>query len=251
MHLLIDAGNSRLKWAHAEGGRLLRVGALDYRSCGDAAFADLFEGPGGRPGGAWVANVAGAMVERRLREAGAGLATGDWHFQSSRPQALGVSNGYREPAQLGVDRWIALLAAYHRVGGAVCVVDAGTACTVDAVNDQGQHLGGVIVPGTALMQASLRADTSDIDARAGRGGGWLGGLFARNTADAVAAGSAYALATLAERACRELSRSCGATAQLMLTGGDAGHIASLCQIPVTLAPNLVLEGLNLIAEAES
>ena len=83
-------------------------------------------------------------------------------FASSTDTAAGVRNGYSNPAQLGVDRWLAVIGAFHRHRDACCVVDAGTALTIDGVDATGQHLGGFIVPGPRLMVESLLTGTSDL-----------------------------------------------------------------------------------------
>jgi type III pantothenate kinase len=205
---------------------------------------------GDTPEAIWVANVAGQSLEDALRRAAPDLADAAWHFERTREQCLGLTNGYRQPALLGVDRWIAMIAAFARVGEAVCVVDAGTACTLDAVDSAGRHLGGVIAPGVGLMQSSLRKDTSDIDLHAKRSSGNDEGLFAKSTAGAIASGSVFSLAALAERGVRELGQVCGHEPALILTGGDAELVARQCQVPCIVVPELVLEGLNLIAENE-
>ena len=101
------------------------------------------------------------------------------------------------------------------------------------------------------MQSSLRKDTSDIDLHVKRSSGDDRGLFARSTAGAIESGSVFSLAALAERGLRELEQVCGQVPALILTGGDAELLARHCQVPCTVVPELVLEGLNLIAENES
>ena len=250
MRLLIDAGNSRLKWAVSRGDGLERMGTLSRQEIRHGGAESLFKELGELPEGIWVANVAGQSLETALRSAAPALADSAWHFQQSREYCLGLTNGYRQPALLGVDRWVAMLAAFARVGEAVCVVDAGTACTMDAVDDDGRHLGGVIAPGVGLMQSSLRKDTSDIDLHVRRSLGGDEGLFARSTAGAIAAGSVFTLAALADRGVSALEKTCGHRAALILTGGDAEPVAAQCQVPCTVVPELVLEGLDLIAESE-
>lgn len=250
MRLLIDAGNSRLKWAVSRGQGLERTGSMSRDDVRQGGVDALLDELGDVPQAIWVANVAGQSLEDSLRRAAPNLAETAWHFEKTREHCLGLTNGYRQPALLGVDRWIAMIAAFARVGEAVCVVDAGTACTLDAVDSTGRHLGGVIAPGVGLMQSSLRTDTSDIDLHAKRSRGDDQGLFARSTAGAIASGSVFSLAALAERGVGELAQLCGHEPALIFTGGDAGLVAGQCQVPCIVVPELVLEGLNMIAENE-
>jgi len=251
MRLLIDAGNSRLKWAVSRGRGLKTIGSMSRDDVRQGGVNALLDELGDMPDSIWVANVAGQSLEDALRRAAPELADGAWHFEKTREHCLGLTNGYRQPDLLGVDRWIAMIGAFARVGEAVCVVDAGTACTLDAVDSTGRHLGGVIAPGVGLMQSSLRKDTSAIDLHAKRSKGEDKGLFARSTAGAVTSGSVFSLAALAERGVRELAQVCGHEPALILTGGDAQLVADQCQVACTVVPELVLEGLNLIAENES
>lgn len=251
MRLLIDAGNSRLKWAVSRGDGIGDMGSMSREDARRSGVSALLDELGDIPEAIWVANVAGQSLEEVLRRAVPQLADTAWHFEKTREHCLGLTNGYRQPDLLGVDRWIAMIAAFARVGDAVCVVDAGTACTLDAVDGTGRHLGGVIAPGVGLMQSTLRKDTSDIDLHAKRSRGDDAGLFARSTAGAIASGSVFSLAALAERGVRELEQVCGHTPALILTGGDAQLLARQCRVSCTVVPELVLEGLNLIAENES
>jgi type III pantothenate kinase len=248
MRLLIDVGNSRLKWATARGSALDETGIVGRRELSAGGLETLFRQLERPLDGIWVANVAGQAMMERLLSAAPDLPGSAWHFQTSTGKFLGVTNGYRQPELLGVDRWIAMIAAYARVRGPVCVMDAGTACTLDAVDAEGRHLGGVIVPGIGLMQSSLKKDTSDIDAHVKRSHGGDGGLFAQSTAGAIASGSLHALAALAERGVAELARICGVSPALILSGGDGELLAQQCQVANIVVPGLVLEGLNLIAE---
>jgi type III pantothenate kinase len=161
----------------------------------------------------------------------------------SSPQAAGVSNGYDHPERLGVDRWLALLGAYHSVKGSVCVADCGTAITVDVVDGEGRHQGGVIAPGLALMRRALAVATDGAVA----GGGSFRGVFARETEAAVQGGTVNAAAGLIEKLMAESGRVLDTQPFLILTGGDAAPVAECLRLPHEIAPLLVLQGLWLIA----
>ena len=195
-----------------------------------------------------VANVAGSAMANRLRAYTTerfGVAP---EFVAVAPAAHGVTNSYAHPKRMGVDRWVAMIGAFHEYGGPVCVGDAGTAVTIDAVDADGKHLGGVIAPGTRLMRTSLDRATSDIlldeaTRRAATGGE----LFATDTDGAVAAGTLYPLAALMDRALDELAARWGRVPRLVLTGGDAEHLAGAMRHPAELVPDLVLRGLAVFA----
>jgi type III pantothenate kinase len=137
---------------------------------------------------------------------------------------------------MGVDRWVAMIGAWTEVGAACLVVDAGTAVTVDALNDQGMHLGGQIIPGVATT-----SDIPQVRPAPGRGRADLG-MFARNTAAAVREGAQNAVAGAVDRAIQTLQSNACQPA-VVLTGGDASRILNaLCESPLH-RPHLVLQGL--------
>ena len=159
MKLLVDIGNSRVKWAFSTVGCFLAQGEA-LRDDG-TALGSLLESRHA-PDEIRISNVAGPEV-------GAGIAASlHEHFRiaplfaSSAATGGGVRNGYIIPGQLGVDRWLAVCAAFARYGAAVCVVDAGTATTIDLVTASGQHQGGLILPGLELMQSALLRRTGDL-----------------------------------------------------------------------------------------
>jgi type III pantothenate kinase len=158
-------------------------------------------------------------------------------------QACGVTNGYTQAAQLGADRWAAVIGAYHRYGGPTCVISCGTAITVDTVTHEGQHLGGLISPGLSVMQRALATAAPVIPNEPGD----TVTLYARDTRTAVTSGILYAAAGLLERATTEIQGQQGAQTKFLLTGGDAERMQSIVQGRFTLAPHLVLEGLVVLA----
>lgn len=240
--LLIDIGNSRIKWAWSDGRRLRDTGVRAHSGPADpSAFAFLEKQAS--PDRLLVANVAGDAMEQALRTAVAACWPLQPELVRTAAAAAGLINGYHDPGQLGVDRWLAMQAAWLRKRAAVCVVDAGTAITVDLIEDSGRHQGGFIVPGLELMTAALGRGTVDITRRAGTGPA-RDEIPARDTGTAIRAGGLLALAGLVDRACA-LGGS-GAPA-VMLTGGDAARLLPLLDPGAELCPDLVLEGLQLVA----
>jgi type III pantothenate kinase len=243
--LLIDAGNTRVKWALAQDGALARGGHAVHRGqVLEQALAPL-AGLAARPRRALVANVGGPVLGERLQRLVRerfGLAV---EMAVVRREAFGLRVAYEHPERLGVDRWLAMLGARAACAGAVLVAGVGTAMTIDAVDAGGAHLGGLIVPGIGAMKEALLTGTAGI-----RDAGDDGGtpeIFAADTGAAVSAGAAHALAALVERAAAALARRAGAPASVLLTGGDAPRIRPLLALPATVAPDLVLHGLVVYA----
>lgn len=234
--LLIDAGNSRIKWALAEGGSWLRQGVLELAEAAALArqFAALPE-----PDRILVSNVAGEAVARQIGDACAGWKR-PVEFVAAQAEQCGVRNGYERPAQLGSDRWAALIAAWAQVRAACLVVHCGTATTVDALSNDGEFRGGLILPGIELMQRSLAAATAGLAVGAGA---WR--EFPRNTADAMASG-AIAATCGAVRRQYELLGVAGAPC--LLAGGAAGLVEAHLGLPLLRVDNLVLHGLQIMGQ---
>lgn len=243
MELLVDSGNSRLKWALLEEGLLQPAGSCDG---GAALTVDRLEAAWGRlpvPERIWVANVAGAETAACIRS----WSESRWklrpRFLSARAEGFGVTSGYREPERLGVDRWLAVIAARHHYPLPACVVDCGTALTLDVVDENGVHQGGLICPGAELMRRALVQGTADLRLD---GEEPVSGLLADSTAAAVTLGVRQALGGFVERSVRELERR-WSPLHVILTGGGASRLAADLSLPLHLAPDLVLKGLAVVS----
>jgi type III pantothenate kinase len=238
--LLLDAGNTRLKWARFEDGRRVEQGVSLYDNLDALADAARRLGRGGE---CWIASVAGdtrnGLIERSLSSPGLTL-----NWLESRSEQCGVVNHYQSPRQLGVDRWMALLAARQRTRSACLVASVGTAMTVDALNDEGHFLGGVIVPGLALMEKALHEGTALVAPSAGQFSAFPG-----NTADAVHSGCVMALAGAISLLHARLSSLSAVPPHCLLAGGDADRVMPLLAFPAQRVPDLVLEGVQLAAGA--
>ncbi|MEY4760678.1 MAG: hypothetical protein RLZZ200_534 [Pseudomonadota bacterium] len=245
--LLIDIGNTRLKWAVLRGRKAGRQHALDLPARGLPDLSALLKA-GARASHVLVSSVAGPQRDRALARQLRAVGLPSPQFVASTPEAAGVTNGYRDPWRLGVDRWVAVIGAWHVAGRrAVCVVDIGTATTVDVVDARGRHQGGLIVPGPVLMTSSLLSGTQGIAPRAsGRQKAAKSGL-GRDTATALQRGACVATAALVERAARDARREHGADCAVFVTGGGAAEVLSLLDIDVRRCPDLVLRGLAVLA----
>ncbi len=167
-------------------------------------------------------------------------------------EQFGVRCAYADPSRLGIDRWIAVLAAHHLAAGAACVIDAGTAATFDAVDAQGRHLGGLIMPGPQLLAAALDRNTSNIGATLAAAVAPSGlDLLGKSTDAAVGNGAMLALAGALDRAVDAVETALAERSTVYLTGGDAPALRGWLETEVELRADLVLEGLALFSDAPS
>jgi type III pantothenate kinase len=248
--LLVDIGNTRIKWAPAEGARIGRCRAALHAGWSASMYARRLLRTRPHPAHVWVASVAAPEANRALASAArrAGVAV---TFVSVPRRGGGVRVGYLEPWRLGVDRFVAAVGAHALVPRApVCVVGVGTAMTVDLVAADGRHRGGVIVPAPALMVETLFRRTHGIQRRAqgGRNAGG-GALFARSTRAGVIQGARYAAAALIDRAVEEARVLLGRKPLVVLSGGGARLVRPLLESRCVQVPDLVLRGLAVLASA--
>lgn len=230
--LLLDAGNTRLKWAVVEDGQWLETGSATYSdlSALSRVLAQDLE--------CHIASVVRAQHEHQiaaLLESYSILPT--WLLTDAK---FGdVVNAYSSPRKLGVDRWMSLIAARQRSQKATLVVSIGTAMTVDALSPQGTFLGGVIVPGIAMMQRALQQGTAQITETSGE---WH--EFPLNTADAVQSGILSALSGAIRLQHTHLAAMARMQPHCILTGGDAELLLPYLGLSVEQVPALVLEGME-------
>ncbi|MGO4332193.1 type III pantothenate kinase [Cupriavidus sp. M-11] len=260
--LLIDIGNTRLKWAWcqqawpgavAEGplpAPWQHWGAVAHDELATllAQWGALRETmPAGTRPLVWVSNVAGAALAASLQAAldtefGAGTKA---NWVRSAPRFGGLVNGYRDPGQLGVDRWIGSIGARcYRPHGALLIVTAGTATTLDVVSAQDRFEGGLILPGLDLMLGALARNTAQLPAL-GAGDAGLAAPWADNTRDAIAAGCLAAQAGAVERTWRALAER--GPVRCLLSGGARHILANALSMPFEMHDNLVLLGLHVMA----
>ena len=242
--LAIDIGNTRLKWAQyaapRPGAALLAHGAVFLETIdelAETAWKRLAP-----PSSVLGCVVAGEGVRRRAEEQ---LELWDLEprWVVSSEQACGVRNGYEHPTRLGVDRWVALIGAWHRVLAhreprPALVVMVGTAVTVDALDASGRFLGGLILPGFGLMLRALEMGTAGLKAPTGEAVD-----FPINTSDALMSGGADAIAGAVERMHRKLQQRTGQSPLLFMTGGAAVKLASITDLSFETVDNLIFEGL--------
>jgi type III pantothenate kinase len=259
--LLLDIGNSRIKWAllrgsYRRGRRFAATGALDLAKLAGrgAALRRLLESID--PRARIVAcNVAGPVVERQLRRIAALAGASPPRFVRSARAAGGVRNAYPEPWRLGADRWTALVGARsEHPDRALCLVAVGTAMTIDLLDAQGRHRGGSIIPGPELMVGALLARTAGIRRRAGGRSAVRAAsarathapLFARDTRGAVTGGAVHAAAALIAESMRAARVLLGRRPQLIVSGGAAGAVVPLLRTAHRRGDQLVWRGLAVL-----
>ncbi len=242
MILELDLGNTRGKWRLLDGGEVPARGSLstaDLRLGNlPAEWVDLC------PRRVRAANVAGAAVAEALTAVVRQLFGLPVEFARVESHCAGITCGYRDIGRLGVDRWLAVLAAYDKDSRAALIVDCGSAVTLDLLDNGGRHLGGYIVPGLDLMRRALYQDTDAVKVSRALVPG-MSLAPGRDTIDAVNRGLPLMVLGAVECALQELHRGGAEESLLWLTGGDGPLLSSLCNRSHQLVPDLVLDGLAL------
>jgi len=239
MKLLLDLGNTCLKWGIAQAGEFHVQAAVDYRDTVierelQAVWENLPS-----PEKLLLASVGKISVKASVLSLAAELWPDCEIMQPvASAAAFGVTNAYQQPEKLGIDRWLALLAAHnHYPGSHKCIVDCGTAVTLDMLAADGVHLGGLICPGLQTMKTALAANTAALQIQAGT---TLFGL-GDNTAAAIDNGTRFAIVGMIESLLNRQTEPY----QLIVCGGDGPSIAGLLQRSYILDRELVFKGLGL------
>ena len=242
--LLIDHGNSRIKWALTTAADMAVGQAIDYRD-EETDFSS------------WeklntvqrvlVSNSAGPKAFAYL----ANRCQKQWQLNpeplQAKPEQCGVINSYLEPQTLGADRWLALIAARQIYQGSLAVIDCGTAVTCDALSKEGVFLGGVISAGPKIAADALvkKAAHLDLDEM------HYPGAFNTDTASAVSAGSLIFTVGGIEKVLNEFRSKLGDEIRVLMTGGWADTLAPLMDLDAAVYPDLVLQGIEFAAGEES
>lgn len=253
--LAIDVGNTRLKWALYAQARpdapLITHGAEFLEN-----IDRLAEGPWKDlpvPDRMLGCVVAGDALKRRVVEQMEIWPDLVPRWVVPRPEEAGVHNGYDIPTRLGADRWVAMIGARHRMlqgctDGAgprpLVVVMVGTAVTVEAVDAEGQFLGGLILPGHGIMLRALESGTAGLHVPTGHVT-----EFPTNTSDALTSGGTFAIAGAVQRMVRHVAERCGQPPLCVMTGGAGWKMAPYMETPFELVEGLIFEGLLAMAAA--
>lgn len=240
MSLLVDIGNTRLKWGVATDSQIITGqpfinNRLERRELVEA-WKDISS-----PKRLAISCVSAKQLLDLVQSVALELWPGIEVIPvKSQAQAFGVVNAYQQPEKLGVDRWVSLVAVRHQYPGAACVVDCGTAITVDVIDVNGNHLGGLISPGLSLMKKSLAQGTEALQFSETKQPFGL----ANYTEAAIYNGTLAAAIGLVEHVLFKQPPN----TQLILTGGDAQLIAEQLNFTPIINPDLVLRGLLYVLE---
>ncbi len=264
MNLLIDIGNSRIKWClyNSVENEFGSEGAMLHDK---AELPALFSEQWGlldNPDRVVISNVSG----QQLAESMDAWVDKKWKIKTEyvKTEAFshGVTNAYSDYSELGVDRWMAIIAAWQRFrqqGKAVCVVDCGTATTIDGISASGQHLGGFIIPGHTVMQEILINNTSDIKMakniltrkilrKETSPGKTLSPVnFPSSTEEGVNSGCYLATISLIDSVVTSMQDDSGKQVNCIITGGDAEFVVEQLAGKFEYEPKLVLHGLAMLS----
>lgn len=247
MILVIDVGNTRLKWGWLDGIHLSAQRAVPHRDADPSSWSsDVFDVTQ-HPSRVLISNVAGEAMAKTLHALSRTTFGVEPEFIIPTRSFHELTNGYLNPSLLGPDRWLAVIGAWNLAHTALCVVDAGTAVKVDSVNAHGQHLGGLIVPGIQAMRETLLNKTNGVAPAMANSTPSSAGILANNTITAVTRGAVVAAAAMADRAAELVEQSTGEHPLLFVTGGDAELVVESMRTKGQIVPDLVLQGIAVIA----
>ncbi|MBL4743666.1 MAG: type III pantothenate kinase [Cycloclasticus sp.] len=240
--LFIDRGNTALKWQLVEKGSLLNEGAFtnDVPLLGGLSILQSIE-----LSAISVSSVGSDSFHHDLNTWSESQRQPLPVFIESTREACGVTNVYKEPQQLGADRWLAMLAAHNKYSGMLCVVDSGTALTMDFLQGNGKHMGGFIVPGSDLMKGCLLDNTQKIHLEKANNSGHLG----KNTSEAVVFGIEQMLQIFVREKVAEIAAQYQQKISIVLTGGHAKSLLQGLGELIYIEKDLVLQGLRLISKS--
>jgi len=242
--LVVDIGNTRLKWAIQTKDELQPARPVTYDKNNVRATLDQYWASIEPPARMLISCVAGDDVCHSVEN----WVKLHWRiepsFLVSPDRANGVTNAYAQPEQLGSDRWAAIVEAYNRVNAAVCVIGCGTAVTLDVIDDAGKHLGGLIMPGFVAMKSVLVDKTSlSPDTPIAFAPFHLG----TTTQEGIQLGTIYSVPSLVSSTLSWLKATAGLSPACILTGGDADLLSAMLDYRHSVDEGLVLKGLARIA----
>ena len=241
MKALLDLGNSRCKFAILDPEAKDTFGALPYQNGNRLEVIASVLQPYEQVDRVVVCSVLDRELNGRLQEQ---FPASRFYFLNPSENCFGVTSAYEDPGALGADRLAALIAAKVRYPGSTCIVDCGTAVTVDALDQSGVHRGGVIFPGFGSMRAALEMDTA-IDVKEDAGSF---AVPATSTWDAIYSGCLSAVAGGIMQAIDRMQAEGTPFDQVILTGGDAELLVSRLTQEVIHEPHWVLEGLRHVSK---
>ncbi|MAS82202.1 MAG: hypothetical protein CMF45_05900 [Legionellales bacterium] len=245
MKLLLDIGNSSVNWALEKGGQLAMDGVFSYDK--NTFDKNLQENLSflQTPSNILVANVAGNKVFADLQS----WVKQRWRIECWQPSVSTkfnqLKNSYNDIQEMGIDRWLAMIAAWEEHHTALCVVGCGTALTIDSIDLEGNHFGGYIIPGIELMQQALIMKTESINVSTNK---HVSIAYAQGTQAAINNGAFFATTAMIDRVVMNLSDELKTLPKCIIFGGMAELISRLLKNEFQHESNLVLYGLLIAYE---
>lgn len=253
MHLLIDIGHSQIKWGlyhQKKKNSVCEVDRVTYSGLDLAGFFSAHWSDLPQPDRVLVANVANTELVKILDT----WVKKNWQIQTEKlvtnSYSHGVYNSYIDHTTLGVDRWMAMIAAWHKLRhhkSAICIIDCGTATTIDGLSVSGQHLGGIIFPGYTMMQNILTQNSIGIKTHKKIQPDYK---FADNTESGISNGCTIATVSTIQNIFSFMQNKYDQATRCIITGGNAIPIMPALTIPFEYEPELVLHGIAISSEKE-
>lgn len=245
MNLLIDLGNSCCKFAIEKKGQIEKFESQKYGPFGKLYTVKSLSSPFNEAKAVIISSVLSTEMNAQIKDTLTEDGFGNVYFLDPMENSFGVSLAYADPSTLGVDRVAALIGAKEKYSGSSCIVDVGTAVTIDALDAKGTHQGGVIFPGVAAMSKSLLSatkivteHTAEVDFN----------VLSNTTENAIHSGCMSALVGGIEYVVNKMASNYDAFDQVILTGGDAKLVETYLSRAVIIDCMLVLDGLTVVSK---
>ncbi len=246
MNLLLDIGNSSVNWVLQEQDEFASGGAFSYEKNNleqslqeNLLFLE-------KPSSVLVSNVAGVKVSNSLNS----WVKKQWQQELWQPcvstKFKDLKNSYSDVQQMGLDRWLAMVAGWEEHQTALCLVGCGTALTIDVIDSSGEHLGGYIVPGIELMQRALVSSTEQINVVVNNKASLE---YAKDTQAAINNGAFLAAVSMIDHVRDKFANESKCKPKCIISGGMAELIKPFLDYPFEYEPNLVLTGLSMLHKA--
>ena len=244
MILLIDSGNTALKYASLKNGQISEMSRIMRpNDCISEPLECLLSTlEGAHIKSVYISNVAGKAIEKQLTQWCQKTFQIAPHYAFVSKGFSGLVNAYSPVENLGIDRWLALIAATDCFQKPICVADIGTAVTIDSIDETNKYIGGVILPGLMVMRQSLQQNADAITTLQEQK---IDSYFATNTQQGVHAGTVLAIAASVDKMIEKLQQQTNEAVTCVLSGGDANQIKPFLSGSIQHVPDLVLKGLYL------
>ena len=249
--LLMDIGNTRIKWGVLENRVISGIGSLLTPHSSDFDLKSLFLSVSSDVKSIVASCVLSKETQAKLAELISDHFKLAIEFIEPKNRFSGLTNGYNNPSKLGADRWAAMIGAHNEFGGNILVVDMGTAITIDYINAKGVHKGGQILPGLKSFFNILDQSTGSINTKININDTAAQDIkkWGKNADDAVISGAMSAISGAINAAVFSFKIE-DSMPSVILTGGDAIYYKDVFDYSLSYRPNLVLEGLARLLDEE-